>query len=586
MGKQTGTKEKNDRINKRFFLFSFITFLIFPIFVLSPATPSWGIYFVWDLYIAIFDGSIQASFGSSLYLPVQFIFIIGYWAFLLLNLYFSIRSRSKGDPYQSHRRILYGYVIPSIIFIIFTEVFFAFFFMAENPIHIIPVNMILGIIHFFLKMTPPPGFKSKPRIPLRKRVLLTGVVTGIVVLLCFATWTSYTWGNSRTQREWGSFGNQAGQFNAPRGLAVNGSGFVYVLDAGNCRVQIFSSNGEFIKEFGSNGTGDGQFQYPTGIAINGSGHVYIVGPSDSIQVFTAAGDFVSKWSVTTHPRGVAINATGHVFVSDIESNQVYIYDQMGSLIGQLVTSGESSGEFLNPRGIAINSTGNIYVADRARHRIQVFSPTGQYLFKWGSNGLADDQFVLPHSIATDSTGRVYVIDEGHNQVQVFTSTGQFLFKWGLGVKFAMSDVTEYNYLQGIAINGSDYVFIVAEIGQIQVYAPQLPPAFNINLFFIIPFVGLAAICGVELITVAQYRRVPAGLGNARNPESGTTYVENFEFKLKQLQDMGVDIKEYIPLLQEEGVGLTPGECVVIISASRELIVASEKETIFNEVQKL
>ena len=40
--------------------------------------------------------------------------------------------------------------------------------------------------------------------------------------------------------KWGSEGNSDGQFNIPYGIAVDGSGNVYVLDGGNNRVQVFS----------------------------------------------------------------------------------------------------------------------------------------------------------------------------------------------------------------------------------------------------------------------------------------------------------------------------------------------------------
>ena len=39
--------------------------------------------------------------------------------------------------------------------------------------------------------------------------------------------------------EWGSFGSGESQFDGPEGIAVDGSGNVYVADWGNDRVQVF-----------------------------------------------------------------------------------------------------------------------------------------------------------------------------------------------------------------------------------------------------------------------------------------------------------------------------------------------------------
>lgn len=40
--------------------------------------------------------------------------------------------------------------------------------------------------------------------------------------------------------QWGSLGSGNGQFNSPRGMAVDSSGNVYVADTGNNRIQKFS----------------------------------------------------------------------------------------------------------------------------------------------------------------------------------------------------------------------------------------------------------------------------------------------------------------------------------------------------------
>jgi tripartite motif-containing protein 71 len=56
-------------------------------------------------------------------------------------------------------------------------------------------------------------------------------------------------------------GRGVGQFMTIGDAAVDSKGFVYVVDAGNKRVQKFDSNGTFITKWGSEGKGDGQFDY-------------------------------------------------------------------------------------------------------------------------------------------------------------------------------------------------------------------------------------------------------------------------------------------------------------------------------------
>ena len=64
-------------------------------------------------------------------------------------------------------------------------------------------------------------------------------------------------------------------FSFPYGIAVDSSGYVYVADSWNGRIQKFDSDGNFITKWGSSGTGDGEFSLPHGIAVDSSGNAYV-----------------------------------------------------------------------------------------------------------------------------------------------------------------------------------------------------------------------------------------------------------------------------------------------------------------------
>ena len=70
-------------------------------------------------------------------------------------------------------------------------------------------------------------------------------------------------------------GSGDGEFYMPGGVAVDGSGNVYVADGGNFSIQKFSSSGRFLAKWGTYGSGDGQFIEPQGVAVDGSGNVYV-----------------------------------------------------------------------------------------------------------------------------------------------------------------------------------------------------------------------------------------------------------------------------------------------------------------------
>jgi sugar lactone lactonase YvrE len=78
---------------------------------------------------------------------------------------------------------------------------------------------------------------------------------------------------------WGAPGSGPGQFNLTRGIAVDAGGRIYVVDSGNHRVQILSPEGVYLGEFGSQGTGPGQFINPVDVALDRAGNAYVSDPN-------------------------------------------------------------------------------------------------------------------------------------------------------------------------------------------------------------------------------------------------------------------------------------------------------------------
>jgi hypothetical protein len=85
------------------------------------------------------------------------------------------------------------------------------------------------------------------------------------------------------------------------GLACDSAGNVYVLDRGDSRVKLFDQAGSFIRQWGEAGSGDGQFNLS---AVNGSSmiavarndEIFVCDPQNSrVQVFDSNGTFLRKW---------------------------------------------------------------------------------------------------------------------------------------------------------------------------------------------------------------------------------------------------------------------------------------------------
>jgi DNA-binding beta-propeller fold protein YncE len=247
------------------------------------------------------------------------------------------------------------------------------------------------------------------------------------------------------------------QLQYPTGVAVDSSGNVYVVDSANGTIQKFTSAGKFITKWGSHENSNSQLQYPTGVAVDSSGNVYVSVFSNSglfnnstIQKFTSAGKFITKWGSfgdcngqLDHPFGIAIDHAGYVYISDHGNNRIQKFTDNGKYITKWGSRGNNSNQFDNIVGVAVDTSNNVYVVDSGNNRIQKFTDNGKYITKWGSGGASYGQFNHARGIAVDSSNNVYVVDSGNNRIQKFTDNGKYITKWGSfgdgGGKFKFAD---------------------------------------------------------------------------------------------------------------------------------------------------
>lgn len=192
---------------------------------------------------------------------------------------------------------------------------------------------------------------------------------------------------------WGDSGSADGQFRNPRSVATGASGNVYVVDAGNSRIQEFTSTGVYLSQWGGSGSSNGQFNSPRHLAVDDSGNVYVADSDDDaggyhhrIQKFTSTGTYLTGWGGYGHgdgqlysPDGVALDASGNVFVTDLYNWRIQKFTRMGTYLTQWSTGRDARGVGA-PGGIAVDAFGNVYVAEwNFFCRIQKFAPTGSHI---------------------------------------------------------------------------------------------------------------------------------------------------------------------------------------------------------------
>ena len=320
-------------------------------------------------------------------------------------------------------------------------------------------NVTIGL---YVVSDPPPMYRhfvgTMDEIRIYNRILSPSEV--------LALYNATGDGDYELVTKWGSSGTGNGQFDHAFGVAVDNSGYVYVADTDNHRIQKFTTEqiGDFVTTWGGLGTGDGQFNYPKGIAVDNSGFVYVAEYGNHrVQKFSSLGTFVTKWGSygTTGdgefqgPGGIAVDNSGNVYVADTYNHRIQKFTSDGTFITKWGSQGSENGQFNYPWGIGIDRSGEIFVADSLNRRIQKFTSDGTFMTEWGTQGSGDDQFEQPAGLAVDGSGYVYVVDYSNHRVQKFTSGGQFVVKWGsLG-----SGNGQFVYPSGIAVDASGYIYV-------------------------------------------------------------------------------------------------------------------------------
>nr|HPK87621.1 NHL repeat-containing protein [Atribacterota bacterium] len=158
--------------------------------------------------------------------------------------------------------------------------------------------------------------------------------------------------------------------------------------------------------FGEFGERAGQFNYPVGIALDKNGNIFISDwENDRIQVF----DSTEKYIFTIPdeasnvkldgPVGIVLDNEDNILVVEQHNHRIHKISPDGHSIMVFGQSGNKPGEFDNPRGIALDKDGNIYVVDTGNSRVQVFSPNFELLFTFGREGMGDGEFYYPRGIA-------------------------------------------------------------------------------------------------------------------------------------------------------------------------------------------
>ncbi|MCL2162058.1 MAG: hypothetical protein FWH56_09300 [Betaproteobacteria bacterium] len=186
------------------------------------------------------------------------------------------------------------------------------------------------------------------------------------------------------------------RFSLPHSITIDTAGNLYVTEYDNHRIRKISPAGEVSSLAGgkagfADGIGDAaQFHAPRGIAIDASGNLFVAdGRNHRIRKITPAGE-VSTLAGSTdgfadgigsaarfrNPDGITIDAKGNLYVADHYNHRIRKVSPAGEVV--TLAGGESgfadgigsAARFYLPTDITIDAQGNLYVVDFGNNRIR------------------------------------------------------------------------------------------------------------------------------------------------------------------------------------------------------------------------
>lgn len=189
---------------------------------------------------------------------------------------------------------------------------------------------------------------------------------------------------------------RAGELKSPSGIAVDSAkDRLYVADTRINAVRAYTLDGISLFVIEGLEADKGKLSFPTNIAVDSHGNIYVVDTGNfRVQVYNSEGKFLrtissgSKPKSFVRPKGITIDSEGNMYVVDAALQKIFIFDKEGNFFLEVGEGGMEPGQFSMPAGIAADADDRIYVVDQFNARVQVFQYLGE---KWKALQLRQKQ---------------------------------------------------------------------------------------------------------------------------------------------------------------------------------------------------
>ena len=263
------------------------------------------------------------------------------------------------------------------------------------------------------------------------------------------------------------------QLNQPMGVAVDVSGNLYIADTANNRIRMVSPSGTILTIAGNgNAAFEGDegpaiqaaLHAPRGVAVDSAGNIYIADTlslrvrymTANSYIHTLAGSGIAGFSgdggqatgaAIDQPSSVAADAAGNVYFTDEGNGRVRQVTPAGVIttVAGGGTNGPGDGGpatqavLAAPKAVLVDASGNLYITDSGQNRLRMVTPNGGIATiagngnccYTGDGGLAaSGELNVPWGLAMDAGGKLYLADSANNAIRQVApvTSGSFILQ--------------------------------------------------------------------------------------------------------------------------------------------------------------
>ena len=301
---------------------------------------------------------------------------------------------------------------------------------------------------------------------------------------------------------------------APRHMATDSNGNVFIADSDNHKVRVVNSAGIITTYAGTGAygfSGDGgaaslaQFHYPYDITIDSNGNKFIADNSyENIRKVDTAG-IISTYAGSTagisgstgdngaassarlsSAYGIVADSNNNIYISDLGNNKIRMVSSSGIITtyagtgtyGSLGDGGAATSAQLNgPHGLCTDSNGNLFIAEAyGNFVVRKVSSSGiitKFAGIYGAYGYSGDggpatlaKFRYPTSCAVNNAGIVFIVDQSNYVIRtVAISSGIITTSAGTAGVFGCTGdggpATScfFQNLYGVAVDSTNNVYV-------------------------------------------------------------------------------------------------------------------------------